>query len=92
MSAGRVLPRLPGKVRPGDDRPSKVTMEHETRRIEFLLERDGPKTAGAWIERTLAIYREAVQSPKSHASLSDYLPSFEASIREFEAWLKSNER
>lgn len=69
-----------------------MAMEQETQRIEFLLERDGPKATRAWIERTLAIYREAVESRKSHASLSDYLPSFEASIREFEAWLKNNER
>ena len=69
-----------------------MAMEQEAQRIEFLLERDGPKAARAWIERTLAIYRDAMESPKSHASLSDYLPSFEASIREFEAWLKNNER
>ncbi len=70
----------------------KVTIENETQRIEFLIKRDGPKATRAWIERTLAIYREAVKSSKSHASLSDYLPSFEASIREFEAWLKNNKR
>ena len=69
-----------------------MIIEHETQRIEFLIERDGPKLTRAWIERTLAIYREAVKSFKSHASLPDYLPSFEASIREFEAWLKNNER
>ena len=69
-----------------------MIIEHETQRIAFLIERDGPKVTRAWIERTLAIYREAVKSPKSHASLPDYLPSFEASIREFEAWLKNNER
>jgi hypothetical protein len=65
-------------------------MGQETQRIQFLLERDGPDTTRAWVERTLAIYREAIQSHNHHASLSDYRPSFEASIREFEAWLKEH--
>lgn len=67
---------------------SKVSMGQETQRICFLLERDGEEATRAWVERTLAIYRNAIQSPGSHASLADYRPSFEASITEFESWLK----
>ncbi|MGH8593097.1 MAG: CBS domain-containing protein [Gammaproteobacteria bacterium] len=46
------------------------------------------KGARAWVERTLSAYRQAVQSPKSHASKSSYRPLFEASIREFDAWVR----
>ncbi len=60
----------------------------EARRIRFLIERDGLKGARVWVERTLSAYRQAVQSPKSHASKSSYRPLFEASIREFDAWLR----
>ena len=65
-------------------------MGQETQRIRFLVERDGEDAARDWVERTLAIYRNAIQSDGSHASLSDYRSSFEASIREFEAWLEKH--
>lgn len=65
-------------------------MEQEARRIHFLLERDGEEATRAWVERTLGIYRNAIASSGSHASLGDYRPSFEASIAEFESWLKEH--
>lgn len=62
----------------------------EQRRIEFLIERDGPAAARDWVERTLKMYRAAVNDPGSHASTSHYKPLFEASIHTFEAWLAKN--
>lgn len=61
--------------------------EHE--RIRLLEARDGPAAASAWVERTLAIYRDAVKSPASHASTAHYRPLFEASISVFEQWLRN---
>lgn len=62
----------------------------EQRRIEFLIQRDGPAAARDWVERTLEMYRTAVNDPGSHASNSHYRPQFEASIRSFEKWLSEN--
>ena len=59
----------------------------EADRINLLIRRDGAEAARAWVERTLAIYRNAVASPHSHASQREYRPLFEQSIREFEYWL-----
>jgi hypothetical protein len=63
----------------------------EKHRIEFLVRRDGIAAAQAWVERTLQLYREAVGSP-GHASTNEYRRLFEQSIRDFEAWLKGDER
>ena len=41
----------------------------------------------AWVERTLAIYRNALKSPAHHASKEHYRPLFEESIHAFEEWL-----
>ena len=65
---------------PTDPRP-------ESERIEFLLKRDGPEATRAWVQRTLAIYREALRHPASHTADSIYRPRFEQAIREFEEWL-----
>ncbi len=62
-------------------------MEREADRIQFIVERDGPAAAQAWVERTLKIYREAINSAASHASKAGYRPLFEDSIQEFEKWL-----
>jgi hypothetical protein len=59
----------------------------EKHRIKLLVERDGEAAARAWVERTLKIYREAINHPGSHPSTKEYRPAFEQSIREFEEWL-----
>ncbi|HSD44583.1 MAG TPA: hypothetical protein VLD36_22295 [Burkholderiales bacterium] len=62
----------------------------ERARIEFLLARDGREQTRAWVARTLALYREALASASSHASISEYRPRFEAAVREFEEWLAAH--
>lgn len=59
----------------------------ERGRIRFLIERDGPEAAMAWVERTLTIYGNALKSPTSHASTEHYRPQFEESVSVFEEWL-----
>lgn len=66
-------------------------MRREAHRIQLLIERDGYEAARAWVLRTLQAYREAVNSPHSHASLAHYRPSFEDSISDFEEWLATTE-
>lgn len=61
----------------------------ESARIEFLLERDGLETTRAWVERTLAIYRQALADPRNYANDPSYKPLFERAAREFEEWLGS---
>lgn len=62
-------------------------MTSESARIQLLIDRDGDDRARLWIERTLTLYRAAVGSPTSHASLPHYRPLFEQAIRDFEQWL-----
>ncbi len=62
-------------------------MAQEQQRIELLIQRDGEAAAREWVQRTLENYRQALQSPASHASLPEYRRQFEQSIREFEDWL-----
>lgn len=62
----------------------------ESHRLAFIVERDGKSAARQWAERTLGIYREAVQNPRSHASRADYRGMFLASIREMENWLRAD--
>lgn len=62
-------------------------MSQEQRRIEFLIQRDGEEAAREWVERTLETYRQAISSSASHASLPEYRPRFEQSIKEFKDWL-----
>lgn len=59
----------------------------EAARIAFLRERDGCAHARRWVERTLKIYRDAVNSPTNHASFPHYKPIFDEAIRDFEQWL-----
>jgi hypothetical protein len=66
-------------------------MRREAHRIRLLIERDGYQAARDWVLRTLQAYREAVNSPYSHASLGHYRPSFEESIGDFEEWLAATE-
>lgn len=66
-------------------------MTDENTRIRFLVERDGHAAAREWIERTLRIYREAIDSPGSHASAAHYRPRFEDAIAEFEHWLREQD-
>lgn len=72
--------------------PSLANARPERDRIQFLLERDGYEATRAWVERTLTMYREAVQSLGGHAADAAYRPLFERSIREFEEWLREQDR
>ena len=67
--------------------PSATEPRPESERIGFLLKRDGVTETRAWVERTLAIYREALREPKSYAREPSYRPLFERAVREFGAWL-----
>lgn len=62
----------------------------ELDRIQFLVRRDGRDAAIVWVGTTLDIYRRAITDRHSHASLPQYRPLFEDSIRTFEAWLQSS--
>jgi hypothetical protein len=62
----------------------------ELERIEFVVHRDGEDEATKWVRKTLDIYRHALADRRSHASLPQYRPLFEDSIRTFEAWLQAN--
>lgn len=64
-----------------------AAISDEHARIRFLVERDGVAGAREWVEHTLTNYREAIESPGSHASTPNYRPLFEASIEVFEQWL-----
>lgn len=61
----------------------------ESERIELLLERDGFEATRAWVQRTLAIYRQALTDPRNYANDPSYKPIFERAVREFEEWLAS---
>jgi len=62
-------------------------MTDERERIRFVVERDGNDAARQWVERTLKIYRSAIDSADSHASTAQYRSLFEDAIRTFEQWL-----
>lgn len=59
----------------------------ESERIAFLLQRDGPAASRAWVERTLAIYREALRDPRHYSNDPSYKPLFERAVEEFDEWL-----
>ncbi len=59
----------------------------EGERIGFLLERDGPEEATAWVKRTLVIYRRAVLDPGHFASSAAYRRDFLLSCADFRRWL-----
>ncbi len=61
----------------------------ESERIGLLLERDGLEATRAWVERTLAIYRQALADARNYANDPSYKPLFERAVREFEEWLGS---
>ena len=66
-------------------------MTSERHRIAFLLARDGAPSTGQWVERTCRLYREALASKASHASIPEYRPLFEDAVREFDEWLATQE-
>ncbi len=68
-------------------RCSHLEPRSEFDRIAFLVRRDGSEAARAWVVRTLAIYRDTVRDPRSHACDPSYKPQFENSMREFQEWL-----
>jgi len=74
-------------ARPTPARSNSCDTGDEYQRIRFLVDRDGPAAARDWVERTLTIYREAANNPRSHASTPNYRPLFRASIEAFEQWL-----
>jgi hypothetical protein len=59
----------------------------ESDRLAFIAQRDGPAAARDWAERTLGIYREAMNTPGSHAADAVFRPLFQKSVGEFEEWL-----
>ncbi|MGH8218797.1 MAG: hypothetical protein ACREUT_09570 [Steroidobacteraceae bacterium] len=59
----------------------------ESERIAFLLRREGHENTRTWVERTAAIYREALAHREHFASDSAYRPLFEKAVRELEEWL-----
>jgi hypothetical protein len=63
-------------------------MNPESDRLAFIAKRNGIGAARQWAERTLRIYREAVQNSKSHGSLPGYRGKYLASIHEMEDWLE----
>ncbi len=70
--------------------PADLSLRHcelEGERIRFLLERDGPEEALAWVKRTLAIYRRAVLDPAHFASSAGYRRDFLLSCADFRRWL-----
>lgn len=62
-------------------------MTDERDRISFVVERDGDDAARQWVERTVKIYRSAIDSADSHASTAQYRSLFEDAIGTFERWL-----
>lgn len=64
-----------------------VAEAREWRRLKLLLERDGPAMTRDWVQRTLRLYRKAVDNSHHYASTGEYRREFEASIRVFKAWL-----
>ena len=61
----------------------------ESERIAFLLGRDGGEKTRSWVERTVAIYSEALAHRGHYANDPAYRPRFEKSVREFKDWLGS---
>lgn len=74
---------------PGVAIPTEVPPE--SRRIEFLLGRDGPEATRKWVERTADLYRAALGQRGHYAADAHYRPRFERAVREFEEWLVSVE-
>lgn len=74
---------LPEQILPTKD------VKPESDRIAFLLRRDGPEKTRQWVERTAAIYREALAHREHYASGPAYRPLFERAVREFEEWLRT---
>lgn len=62
-------------------------MTDEHHRIRFLMARDGAEATRVWVERTLKLYREALQSESNYSSLPEYRPRFEQAIHAYEAFL-----
>lgn len=59
----------------------------ESRRIEFLLRRDGYEATRKWVERTAGLYRAALGQRHHYAATHHFRPLFESAVREFESWL-----
>lgn len=61
----------------------------ESERIAFLLRRESYEKTRIWVERTAAIYREALAHRENYACDPAYRPLFERAVWEFEEWLRS---
>lgn len=64
----------------------------EQRRIDFLLQRDGPEPTVAWVRRTLRIYRRAVLDDRHFAGRDEWRRKFIAGYCEFKRWLQAQRR
>jgi hypothetical protein len=72
--------------------PDPANARPESDRLAFIAQRDGLPAARDWAERTLDIYRTALNTQGSHAADGAYRPLFMKSVAEFEEWLKENSR
>lgn len=61
----------------------------DLKRIEYLLNRDGPAATRVWVERARAIYGKELADPGSFAADPPYKPRFERPVRPFQEWLAS---
>lgn len=55
---------------------------NERIRLETLCTRDGPDAAKQWAQWAATLYRLSISEPTHYASLPDWKPLFEQSIRE----------
>lgn len=69
---------------------SLAEVRPETKRIEFLLRRDGYDETQKWVQRTTGLYRHALTQRSHYATDPVYRPLFEKAVREFEEWLDSS--
>ena len=83
-------PRARGAVAPVTEQAQQA-MASESRRIAYLIARDGVRATRRWVERTRRLYCDALASGASHASIPEYRPLFEEAVREFDEWLAAQE-
>lgn len=70
-----------------ESRSGKPRIVREENRIRFLLQRDGPAAATAWVRRTMHIYRAAVLDKNHFASSNGFRRGFIEAYCDFKRWL-----
>lgn len=70
---------------------SLADVRPEPGRIEFLLRRDGFEATRKWVERTVGIYRAALEHG-GYGTDPIYRLRLERAVREFEEWLGSTSK